>query len=151
MSGSTPAGQLAAIAELAQAAAVAWATYEATEAALAAGAIPARGDGIAGRGDISRPVEAIALSHQRYHDTAADVAQALTILRRVQSRMGEIRKQHPDHARSVDAAIRAARCSGEVDPLCVRNAVRDGLCWGCYQRRRRARLAAAAARAADAS
>lgn len=132
-----PRNQLHAIAELATAAATGWPTYQTTSAALANSTIPNAGGGTQG-GDISDPTYAAILSHERYGETTALIAEAIGIMRDVQRRMASIRRQHPETARDIDAAIRAARCDGSVDPTCTDNAVRKGLCWSCYQKQRRA-------------
>lgn len=132
-----PAADLEAIAELARAAATGWPTYESTSAALGNSTIPSAGSGTHG-GDIPDPVAANAISHQRYYETAALIAEALGITREIQRRMSAIRRQHPETARDIDAAIKAARCDGSIDPTCTDNAVRRGLCWSCYQKQRRA-------------
>lgn len=138
---TNPRRQLEAIVALAQSAAVGWEQYEATEAALAASTIPGSGGGAHG-GDTPDPVYGVVLSHERYYETCAEVAEALGMLRSIQSRMSRKRRDDPAVARDVDAAKLAARCSGEVDPSCVSNAVKDGLCSPCFWRRYRAEVRA---------
>lgn len=66
-----------------------------------------------------------------------DAERVLVILRRMQTRQATCIRQDPAVARDADATARALRCDGSVDPLCTRNAVRAGVCWSCYQKRRR--------------
>lgn len=138
----TPQRTLKAIAALAESAAVGWSSYESTEAALAASTIPGKGDG---RGaDVSDPTSSIASSHERYYGTVELADQALALLRTMQRTMRDIRKQHPETARQVDAALKASRCSGDEDPFCVNLSVAGpksqyaGLCHKCIKRRQRA-------------
>lgn len=70
-------------------------------------------------------------------DTTDALNAVLTQLRWAQSRVNTLIRQHPDLARDADATVRALRCDGSVDPTCTRNAVRGGVCWACYQRKRR--------------
>lgn len=141
-----PTDQLEAIIELAQAALVGWPAYEATEAALANSTIPTTGGGTHG-GDVADPVAAIAMSHERYYETAATLAEILGGLRNVQRRMATVRRNHAETHDVVEAAVRAARCDGVIgtDPTCTRNAVtnvrRNGIdhatCWACKKRDQR--------------
>ncbi len=137
-----PYDVLRSLAQLALALGDNWTTYEHTEALLATppGSPTSAGGGGTGRSTgVPDPTYATVTGHQRYYDTAATIAQAQTLLRKVQRTMDQVLQQHPTIAGRVEAAIRAARCSGEIDPLCVRNAVtREGLCSACYQRKRRA-------------
>jgi hypothetical protein len=98
----------------------------------------AAGEGSHG-GDTPDPVAGQAFSHVRYHTTVDELHTALMYLRSAQRTINRIRKHQPELAREFDAAVKAARCSGQWDPTCTRNAVRDGLCWACYQARRAAR------------
>lgn len=143
-----PTDQLEAIIELAQAALVGWPAYEATEAALANSTIPTSGGGTHG-GDVADPVAAIAMSHERYYETAATLAETLGLLRDIQRRMASVRRNHAETHDVVEAAVKASRCTGVVgnDPTCTRNAVRNvrqagseqPTCWACIQREYRSR------------
>jgi hypothetical protein len=147
-----PQRQLEAIAQLATALAVGWPTYESTEATLAQPAIRS-GSGDHRGTDVPDPVANIASSHERYYETAALVTECLGIAREIQRRHAAVRTQHPDLARDIDAAVRAARCTGIVgdDPTCARLAVRNvnhnggeqPTCWACITRARRRKAAAA--------
>lgn len=133
---TSPAEQLQALAELATAASVGWPAYESTEAALSVSTI-SNGGGDGRSSDVPDPVYSVAASHERYNETAALVAEALGVAREIQRRMSGVRRQSPEVARAVDAAVRAARCDGSVDPTCARNAVRTirgrSLCWSCIR------------------
>jgi hypothetical protein len=143
-----PQRQLEAIAELTAALAVGWPMYESTEAALALPAMRS-GSGDHRGTDTPDPVANIASSHERYYETAALAAEALGIAREIQRRHAAVRTQHPDLARDIDAAVRAARCTGIVgdDPTCARLAVTNvtyhgtpqPTCWACKKRAQRAR------------
>jgi hypothetical protein len=145
---TSPARYLEAIAELARAAAVGWPQYESTEAALAAPSLRSTTGGAGMGSDTPDPVHDRAVSHERYFETAAQAAEAFGILREIQNRMAAVRKQHPETARAIDAALDAARCTGIVgdDPTCTRNAVRNvnhhgsmqPTCWACIKRAERA-------------
>ena len=81
--------------------------------------------------------------HQRdttssWPEFCEDAERALLILRRMQTRQAACIRQDPDTARDADATARALRCDGSVDPLCLNNAVKGGLCWKCIKRRQRA-------------
>lgn len=147
---TTPNETIAAIIELAQAALVGWPAYESTEAALANSTIPSSSGGTHG-GDVPDPIAAIAMSHERYFETVAELDETLGHLRNIQKTMAKIRRQHAETYDEVEAAVRAARCDGVIgtDPTCTRNAVRnvqakDGgptthpTCWACIQRSYRA-------------
>lgn len=77
-------------------------------------------------GDICDPVYAGAIANERWTETCAEITEALGILRRVEQRVAGVSTQHPETARILDAAARAARCA---DPTCDANAVKDGLCF----------------------
>lgn len=133
---TNPTDQLAAIADLAAAALTGWPAYEATEAALANSLIPSAGAGTHG-GDVADPVAAIAMSHERYYETSAAIAEALGLLRDIQKRMASVRRNHADTHDEIESAVRAARCDGSVDPTCTTLAVKAGLCWKCIKRKQR--------------
>lgn len=104
-----------------------WTKYAETYDALAA----QDGDrlGVHG-GDICDPVYAGALANERWTETCTEISEALGILQRVEKRVTGATTQHPQTARLLDAAARAARCS---DPVCTDNAVKDGLCFNHWQ------------------
>lgn len=134
--------RLRTIAQLATSLADQWATYAETEAHLAIPVMAAAGGGHGRSTDVPDPTSHIALSHDRYWETDCESIEALGHLRAMQRTMDNIRRHHSSIANTVDSAIRAARCSGEIDPLCVNNAVRDtgdnaGLCWKCIKRKQR--------------
>lgn len=128
--------QLEAIRDLAARMAVGWAAYEATEAALAAPTMRAAGDNTRS-GDVPDPVHAIAVSLEPHAETAAEIIEALGHLIAANRRLTHVRHHHSDIARRVDAAVRAARCSGygEWLTLCNGNAVKGGLCSRCLKAR----------------
>lgn len=142
--------ELEALAQLAIAAQVGWRAYEATEAALASPTMrsAATESGPVIGGEHSDPVLSQVLSHERYFETAAQISEALGILRSVQKTMNSMRRNHAETHDSVAAAVAAARCDGVVgdDPTCTRNAVRDVMvrntehptCWACIKRAQRA-------------
>lgn len=144
-----PQRKLEAIAELAQALAVGWPAYEATEESLALPEMRS-GSGDHRSTDVPDPVANIASSHERYYETAGLTSEAFGILREIQTRMAKVRRQQPDIAADLDAAATSSRCTGVVgdDPICTRNAVRNvthrGLveptCWACLKRAQRAAL-----------
>jgi hypothetical protein len=146
---SAPVRKLTAAADLARAMSVGWPAYEAVEAMLAIPTMRSAGGAGTTGGDVSRPVEAQALSHQHYDETVALVDEALGLLRMVQTRMARINRQQPELARDLDAAAKALRCTGTVgdDPTCTRNAVRnithrgtpEPTCWACIKRAQRGR------------
>jgi hypothetical protein len=141
-----PRKQLEAIAQLATAASVGFDAYQATEAALGAPTMRSASlDGRVTSSDISDPVGAQAVSHQRFMDTCSVIHEAFGLLREIQRRFSSVRTDHPDVAAHIDAAVRAARCDGSVDPTCTRNAVKNyhgaHLCYACIKRDQRARLA----------
>jgi hypothetical protein len=139
----SPAGKLRAIASLAEALADGWPTYEGTEAILGAPTIGGRGEG-RGAG-VSDPTAGVVATHVAYWACVDDITDALLKLRFVQQRMNAVRRHHTDLAQRIDEELRAARCSGAVDPLCTNLSVRDtgkhaGLCWRCIKRLQRSEL-----------
>lgn len=142
-----PAARLRAVAQLANALADTWTLYEQTEATLSAPVMAAAGGGRSnpggGRGsDIPDPTAGVASSHERYYRTASEIDEAMGLLRIAQDRVNHVIRHHSAIASQIDAAARALRCSGAVDPLCVNNAVREsgenaGLCWKCIKRKQR--------------
>lgn len=144
MNARDPRHQLTAIAELANALLVGWPQYEATEAALATSTIPSHGAGTHG-GDIADPVAAIAISHERYYETAGELTEALGHLRAAQRTMHRVRGLQVDTSTTANAI----RCDGVIgdDPTCTRNSVRNlkgpdrhdhPTCWACIKRAQRA-------------
>jgi hypothetical protein len=138
---SQPQRELLAIAELAGHLAENWGRYEHTEALLGSSTISASmgGSRASGHGD---PVPTIVATHAHYHGTLEEITEALGHLRNTQRRMGWALTNGPLTREDLDElarAQRASRCSGEIDPTCTRNAVRDGKCWPCYNTVRRAR------------
>lgn len=138
---SDPRRTLEAITQLAQAATAGWPAYEATSAALAPTTITSS-TGDHRSTDTPDPIHHLAVTHERYYETVAEITEAFGLLRDIQRRMTDVRKQDPATARAIDSAITAARCSGAVDPLCTNNSVRDtgenaGLCWRCIKRKQR--------------
>jgi hypothetical protein len=118
--------------------------WHATEAVLAAQAAPtmrAAGSSNGGRGsDVPDPTYAIVATFEPHDELCEAIDAALVQMRWIQAYAQRLLKQHPDTAADADAIARALRCDGSVDPTCVRNAVTTGLCWACYQRKRRARI-----------
>jgi hypothetical protein len=84
-------------------------------------------------GDICDPVYASSLANQTWNETAAEISEALGLLRSIERRVTGVAAQHPETARAVDAAKRAARCA---DPVCTDNAVKDGYCFPHWQHQR---------------
>lgn len=138
-----PAARLRTLARLAQALADDWPVYEATEADLAIPATAAAGGGTGRSSSIPDPTLAVVASHERYYENVGAITEANGLMRMLQRSMTDVIRQNRHTAETVAAAIRNARCSGEIDPTCTDNAVRDGLCWRCYNRRRRHGTAAA--------
>lgn len=77
-------------------------------------------------GDHCDPVYAGALGNQTYTEVTSAIAEALGSLLEAERKVTNIRRQHPETTRVVDAAKRAARCA---DPVCDDNAVKDGYCF----------------------
>ena len=77
-------------------------------------------------GDTPDPTYAAQLSHAAWDETAAQIAEALGILKAVDRRIADTAIQHPDTARHIDAAVRGARCS---DLDCDELAVKHGHCF----------------------
>lgn len=136
-----PATMLRAASTLAGSLAARWTMYEEVEAWLARPLVAAAGGG--GRStDVPDPTHDIATSHERYFELAAEVTETLGHLRALQRRMDKVLANHPHIASVIESETKAARCSGEVDPMCVNNAVRftgdsAGLCWKCIKRKQR--------------
>ena len=123
-----------------------WEMYEQVEAALLPA--PLRGtsyDGAGGHGstipdptgELATQLTASGHGGHSLADTTDALEAILVQARWAQSRVNTRLRQHPDLARDADATVRALRCDGSVDPTCTRNAVRSGICWACYQRKRR--------------
>ena len=137
---------MSAIIGVAESIAANWAMYEQVEAGLLPS--PLHGTSYDGAGGHSSSVpdptgslatQLTASGHGIHNlaDTTDALNAVLTQLRWAQSRVNTLIRQHPDLARDADATVRALRCDGSVDPTCTRNAVRSGICWACYQRKRR--------------
>ena len=137
---------LTAILGVAESIAANWAMYEQVEAGLLPS--PLHGTSYDGAGGHSSTIPdptgqlatLLTSSGHGIHnlaDTADCLEAVLTQLRWAQTRVNTLIRQHPDLARDADATVRALRCDGSVDPTCTRNAVRSGICWACYQRKRR--------------
>lgn len=84
-------------------------------------------------GDIPDPTLAGMYANQRYTETAAEITEALGHLRNIERTVCRVTREHPETARAVDAAVRAARCA---DPVCTANAVKDGWCFAHWQAQR---------------
>jgi hypothetical protein len=110
--------------------------YEVTEANLALPVMAAAGGGL-NSSAIPDPTLAVILSHERYFEACGMVTEAAGLLIMLRRQMVDVVKENRATHEKVAAAIRAARCSGEVDPLCADNAVRGGLCWRCLGMLRR--------------
>jgi hypothetical protein len=77
-------------------------------------------------GDAPDPTLAGMYANQTRTEIELDIGQAWGLLVTVDKRIARITRDHPATARTIDAAVRAARCA---DPVCTDNAVKDGLCW----------------------
>lgn len=84
-------------------------------------------------GDHPDPVYAGAIANERWTETTTEIAEALGLMRSIERRVTGIATQHPETARVIDAAARAARCA---DPVCTDNAVKDGYCFRHWQTNR---------------
>lgn len=137
---------LTAVIGVAESIAANWAMYEQVEAGLLPSPLHGTSyDGAGGHSStIPDPTGSLATqltsSGHGIHnlaDTTDALNAVLTQLRWAQTRVNTLIRQHPDLARDATATISALRCDGSVDPTCTRNAVRSGICWACYARKRR--------------
>lgn len=99
-----------------------WEKFETTTADLAN--ITLARDGTHG-GDTPDPTYAQSLGNQKWHDVAENIRTARQLLLDAETLIVGVTKEHPETARLVDAAKRAARCA---DPVCDDNAVKHGYC-----------------------
>lgn len=117
-----PRHQLRQINDIAQRLLLDWTRYTET-----AGDLVDTGDrlGVHG-GDTPDPTIAGVYANQRLAEVCNQISEALGILKIVEGAVTGVMQHHPETARQVDAAIRAARCS---DALCTDNAHDSrGLC-----------------------
>lgn len=110
--------------------------WETTEASLALSPMKASSGGTRSSG-VPDPTHHVVVSFERWHEIQSRTSEGLAIMRALQSRYARVRHEQPDEARRAEYLSKSARCSGEIDPTCARNAVRVGLCWPCYQKERR--------------
>lgn len=124
-----PRHQLRQITDIAHALLTDWTSYSET-----IGDLVATGDrlGVHG-GDTPDPTIAGVYANQQWTETCTQIAEALGILKIVEQAVTGVTKHHPETARLVDAAVRAARCA---DPVCDDNAVKDGYCFRHWQQQR---------------
>lgn len=127
-----PRQQLEQIMRIAQNLHESWSQFRETHAALAT--TTSDHLGIQG-GDPCDPVYATALGNQTYTEVTSGIAEALGALLEAERKTTGVTRHHPETARLVDSAIRAARCA---DPVCTGNAVKDGYCFTHWTERRSA-------------
>lgn len=130
-----------------------WAMYAEVEAALLPSVLKGTPFDGNGRGtDVSDPTAGLATkltgNHDGdiggYPDTVDALEAILRELRWVQERVHNTIRQHPTIARDHEAAQKALRCSGAIDPLCTAYSVQNrganaGLCSRCAATARKRR------------
>lgn len=91
---------------------------------------------VTSRGAISDPTAATALSRQRHTNLITDTEQLARRLHELANELTAVLSKAPPRI-DIQAAVRAARCSGAVDPTCQRLAdgrrQKSGLCDRCWQ------------------
>lgn len=77
-------------------------------------------------GDTPDPTIAGVYANTTISEAESSIAEALGVLKQAEKMVTGVTREHPETARHVDAAKRAARCA---DPVCDDNAVKDGYCF----------------------